>query len=94
MILIDRSGHKLDHTTYLRLRAAELACGFGLPITQGSYNGGGVNASAGTHDRGGVVDISVSGLTPKQVTRAVRELRLAGLVAWFRPELWSNGKRV
>ena len=83
MILIDRAGHKLDHTTYLRLRAAEKACGFTLPITQGSWNGS-VAQSTGTHDGGGVVDISVRNMTKAQIGKAVRQLRLAGLIAWHR----------
>ena len=52
-------------------------------LTQGSYNTG-VAASAGTHDGGGVVDISVNNMDTTQRNNAVRALRLAGFAAWLR----------
>lgn len=55
----------------------------GFVLTQGSYNKG-VGASAGTHDGGGVVDISVSGWTAEQRRRAVYSLRQSGFFAWLR----------
>ena len=55
----------------------------GWVITQGSYNKG-VGASAGTHDRGGVVDISVSGWSSATRSDAVQALRKAGFFAWLR----------
>lgn len=49
-----------------------------LDVTQGGYNRGGVAASAGTHDGGGVLDlVQVSDAT-------IRLLREAGAAAWHR----------
>lgn len=61
-------------------------------ITQGGYNAGGVAASAGTHDGGGVVDLSVTGMGPKQIKGMVKWLRKAGFAAWFRD--WSGNEHV
>jgi hypothetical protein len=58
-------------------------------VIQGSYNSG-VGASAGTHDGGGALDLSVSGV--RDVKWAVKQGRLAGFAAWYRPTypgLWS-----
>lgn len=83
MILETKSGHKLDHTTWLRIRHAEKLAGVPLVIVQGSYNDD-VEASGNTHDGGGVVDFSVRGLTASQMSAAVKALRQAGLIAWLR----------
>ena len=49
-----------------------------LDVTQGGYNRGGVAASTGTHDGGGVLDLA-------QVSDAtIRLLREAGAAAWHR----------
>lgn len=53
-------------------------------VTQGSYNRGGVAASAGSHDGGGALDISVSGKSQADINRMVRSLRQAGFAAWQR----------
>ena len=56
-------------------------------VVQGSYNHGGVSASAGTHDGGGVVD-----LLAWDWQRKVRALRTVGFAAWYRPPvrgLWG-----
>lgn len=53
-----------------------------LTILQGSYNAGGVSASAGTHDGGGVVDLS-----PANWEKKVHALRAVGFAAWHRPAL-------
>lgn len=50
-----------------------------LTILQGSYNAGGVAASAGTHDGGGAVD-----LAPYDADRKVATLRKYGFAAWHR----------
>lgn len=57
-------------------------------VVQGSYNAGGVSASAGTHDGGGAVDLSTYGwgdLGDKKWI--VKQGRLAGFAAWLRPYL-------
>lgn len=52
-------------------------------LLQGSYSGS-VGASAGTHDGGGAIDLSVAGLSPAARERLVRALREAGFAAWLR----------
>lgn len=52
-------------------------------VTQGSYSRS-VKASAGTHDGGGALDLSVVGLSGTQRARLVRALREAGFAAWLR----------
>ena len=54
-----------------------------MRITQGSYSTG-VSASAGTHNGGGVLDLSTRGLTRSQINRRVRALRTVGFAAWHR----------
>jgi hypothetical protein len=77
-------GKTVDHLTRAALEATARRLGYddGLTITQGSYNAGGVAASAGTHDGGGVVD-----LTDFEHGRKVRELRRTGFAAWYRPAI-------
>ena len=55
-----------------------------LALTQGSYNPGGVDPSAGTHDGGGAADISVGYLCGKRPRAVVRVLRRVGFAAWHR----------
>lgn len=69
----------MDWLTKAALQKAERILGYELSITQGSYNAGSVDASAGTHDGGGVVDLKAWDWQSK-----VRALRRAGFVAWFR----------
>lgn len=52
-------------------------------VMQGSYNGG-VAASAGTHDGGGAVDLSIAGMTRAQSIALVTELRRRNACAWLR----------
>ena len=63
-----------------------------IEISQGSYNVGGVAASAGTHDGGGVLDCRTSNLTPPQRRWAVRCLKAAGFAAWFRD--WPGNQHI
>lgn len=72
---------KMDRKTRAALVAAERKLGYQLTVVQGSYNAGGVKASAGTHDGGGVVD-----LTAHDWQRKVTVLRSIGWAAWYRPE--------
>ncbi|QFU89232.1 peptidoglycan-binding protein [Amycolatopsis sp. YIM 10] len=74
-------GALMNARTKAMLVEAEGRLGRSLVVTQGSYNPGGDPTSAGTHDGGGVLDISVSGVTPVNV---VRELRTVGFAAWYR----------
>lgn len=78
------TGRTVNELTRRMLAAADAALPFSLVLSQGSYNPGGDPSSAGTHDGGGVVDISVSGLTSTQRWRAVKALRTVGFAAWLR----------
>jgi hypothetical protein len=80
--IVLRDGKKVDALTDGALKRAEADLGYPLTITQGSYNEGGVAASAGTHDGGGVVD-----LMPWDRDRKVKALRAVGFAAWFRPAI-------
>jgi peptidoglycan hydrolase-like protein with peptidoglycan-binding domain len=53
-------------------------------LSQGSYNAGGVAASAGTHDGGGAIDIRASTMTANGAWLCVQALRKAGFAAWYR----------
>lgn len=75
-------GRLMDKKTQAFLLAMEAELGYELTVMQGSYNPGGVGASAGTHDRGGVVD-----LAPYDGARKVRVARKLGGFAWFREDL-------
>jgi peptidoglycan hydrolase-like protein with peptidoglycan-binding domain len=61
-----------------------------LVVTQGSYNPGGDPTSAGTHDGGGALDISVSGMTSTTRTNVARVLRQVGFAAWVRTPAQGN----
>ena len=75
-------GKTMDRKTAAALAIAERRLGYQLSVTQGCYNAGGVSASAGTHDRGGVVD-----LAPYDHAHKVRVLRRLGFAAWYRPAI-------
>lgn len=77
-------GHTFDARTIAMIRWAEKRAGFTFTIAQGSYNTGGVAASAGTHDGGGAVDFSVRSLDKAQVLALLRALKDAGFAAWHR----------
>lgn len=85
-----RDGHTIDQLTNYALYATEERLKYtpgSLTVVQGSYNGGpdSVDASAGTHDGGGVVD-----LTPVNWEEKVHALRAVGFAAWHRPLNWDN----
>lgn len=78
------SGRTVNQRTRDMLAEARAILGYDLVVTQGSYNPGGVGASAGTHDGGGAVDISVSSLSTTQRWETVKALRTVGFAAWLR----------
>ena len=78
------SGKRVNQRTRSMLLEAQRLFGRSITVTQGSYNPGGVGASAGTHDGGGVVDIRVAPLTTTQRWQLVRALRRVGFAAWYR----------
>lgn len=77
-------GGLMNTRTRTMLMAAERSLGTRLTVIQGSYNPGGDPTSAGTHDGGGVLDVSVDGMTPQTRTNVARNLREAGFAAWVR----------
>lgn len=77
-------GVTINTRTKAMLLAAEKIAGFTVSLTQGSYNPGGVDASAGTHDGGGAMDISVSGMSAATRTTLLKALRNVGFAAWYR----------
>jgi GH25 family lysozyme M1 (1,4-beta-N-acetylmuramidase) len=84
----DGTPKPVDWKTRAALEEAERRLGYPLTVVQGSYNPGGVGASGGTHDLGGVVD-----LLPGDWQHKVRVLRELGFAAWHRPAisgLWKE----
>lgn len=74
------SGDVLNRRTLDMYEEAEKIAGIDMTITQGSYTGSNPG-SAGTHDGGGAVDISVRGINARE---AVTALRNVGFAAWHR----------
>ncbi|MEH0927311.1 peptidoglycan-binding domain-containing protein [Micromonospora sp. CPCC 205558] len=81
---VPRDGYVVNARTQAMLAEAQRLLGFTLVLDQGSYNPGGDPTSAGTHDGGGVVDISVTGMTAAKRTAAAKALRRVGFAAWVR----------
>lgn len=77
-------GIVINQRTQAMLAEAERILGRKLVLAQGSYNPGGDPTSAGTHDGGGVVDVSVDGMTAAQRTQVCKALRTVGYAAWIR----------
>jgi len=74
-------GQTVNKRTAAMIRAAEKKAGTNFTLTQGSYTSSN-GSSAGTHDGGGAVDVSVHGLP--SVKGAVKALRQVGFAAWHR----------
>jgi hypothetical protein len=82
---IDTGGGIVINTrTKAMLAAADKILGRTLTLSQGSYNPGGDPTSAGTHDGGGVVDVSVTGMSAAYRTTVAKALRTVGFAAWIR----------
>lgn len=88
---VQYGGVTLNKRTVAMLETAKSVYGKSIPLTQGSYNAGGVAASAGTHDRGGAVDVAVNGASKEVMTPLIRALRIAGFAAWYRTVAEGNG---
>lgn len=82
-------GAQVNTRTRSMLLEAERLLGRQLTITQGSYNTG-TSASAGTHDGGGALDLSVTGMSTTLRTNVVRQLRRVGFAAWLRTPSQGN----
>ena len=78
-------GGQMNVRTKVLLQRAEIYWkgGATFSVTQGSYHTG-VAASAGTHDGGGALDLSVRGKSQAQINQMVKALRQAGFAAWQR----------
>jgi hypothetical protein len=76
-------GKQVNARTADMLGAADAKLSWSLTLSQGSYNSSNPD-SAGTHDGGGVVDISVSALSTTQRWQTVQALRTVGFAAWLR----------
>ncbi|GLW30058.1 peptidoglycan-binding domain-containing protein [Actinoplanes regularis] len=81
---VQRDGYVVNARTQAMLAEAQRLLGYQLVLEQGSYNPGGDPTSAGTHDGGGVVDISVTGMNATKRTAVARALRRVGFAAWVR----------
>ncbi|MFI7127932.1 peptidoglycan-binding protein [Nonomuraea sp. NPDC050153] len=81
---VSSGGFVLNTRTRSMLGEATRLLGRELVLEQGSYNPGGDPTSAGTHDGGGVVDISVKQMSAATRTAIVRALRQVGFAAWLR----------
>ncbi|NDU72713.1 peptidoglycan-binding protein [Actinomadura sp. DSM 109109] len=77
-------GAVVNTRTRSMLAEAERLLGRDLVLDQGSYNPGGDPTSAGTHDGGGVVDVSTEGMDAATRTAVARALRCVGFAAWVR----------
>lgn len=94
--IITYRGVRLNQRTINMIEAAEWIAGFKFRLTQGSYNAGGVAASAGTHDGGGAVDIALRDASTGVVFPKVRRelirnaTRQVGFASWIRDPSQSN----
>jgi hypothetical protein len=89
-VLNQRTVAMLDHATNIyQTRGGLLGFDFRDALVQGSYNAGAVEASFGTHDGGGAVDLSVRErgsfvVMEGEIPLLLRALRIAGFAAWLR----------
>lgn len=72
-------GKLMDKKGRAFIQACEDKLGYELTITQGNYNPGGVEASAGTHDGGGVFDLAAW-----DYERKLRVIKDLGGWGWYR----------
>ncbi|MEV0273385.1 peptidoglycan-binding domain-containing protein [Hamadaea sp. NPDC050747] len=76
-------GERVNTRTKNMLAKADSLLSWSITLSQGSYTSTNPS-SAGTHDGGGVVDISVTNLTTTQRWQTVKALRTVGFAAWLR----------
>jgi peptidoglycan hydrolase-like protein with peptidoglycan-binding domain len=92
MTIVYRDGKKLDDRTAKMFDEAQRLLGMDLRIIQGSYSTS-VGASAGTHNGGGALDLSDSGMTANTRDKVVVVLRRVGFAAYWRPDragVWDS----
>lgn len=92
---ITRNGKTLTARVWALIEDACREVGVPCVVMQGSYNKG-VAASAGVHDGGGAVDLSVRGMTAAQINSLVVALRRRGAPAWARTARygWTKGDHI
>lgn len=82
---VTKSGQRLYRRDWALIEDASFAALVRTPrVVQGSWSGGGVAASAGTHAGAGAADLSVAGLTVAQSLALVEQLRKRWACAWLR----------
>ncbi|HEY0640161.1 MAG TPA: peptidoglycan-binding domain-containing protein [Pseudonocardiaceae bacterium] len=82
-------GARVNARTRSMLLEAERLFGRPLGITQGSYTPG-AGRSAGAHGGGGVLRLSVGGMSATAWTAVLRSLRTVGFAAWLRTPAQGN----
>lgn len=83
-------GVKADERTIAMVEEAERLLGYDLEITQGGFNAGKVEQSAGTHD-GAAIDVRAINMSQSRRNAIVTMLRTVGFAAWHRrPEQASK----
>jgi hypothetical protein len=87
----DSAGRNLYMSDYLAdwWEGVVRELGFRPAIVQGAHmllNGGGAEASAGFHDRGGCLDLRTWDLTPTQIAAVIHATRNGGAGSWVRDE--------
>lgn len=85
----DSSGRPIlmNNRMWAAFQAANKRSGVTPTIVQGAYMsrlGGGADASAGTHNRGGALDLRTWDLTSRQRRRWMRAAKIVGWAPWFR----------
>jgi hypothetical protein len=88
--VVTKSGQSLTPRVWALIYAAKRAAGLAeesARVVQGSYHKG--SLSAGTHNGGGAFDLSVRGLSHKQILDLVNELRKRNVAAWYRSPLYG-----
>lgn len=92
---VTHDGATFNERTKAMLLESQRLSGVTFDVEQGSYNPGGDPTSAGTHDGGGAVDLYVDGMSRKERTEVVREMRKVGFAAWYRsPEQGDWGPHI
>ena len=85
--IVWRDGEPIDARTDSAVAWVEKKSGLNMPIVQGSYKsryGGGADASKGTHDGGGIIDVSIAGMSARDRVNLMHWAKRAGFFGWFR----------
>lgn len=90
MTRVKVDGETLNLRTARMLARVEARTGLSTRVVQGSYSSG--PNSAGTHEGGGAVDLSVHGFSREQILDLVWQMRCCGFASYFRPNngIWDD----